>query len=69
MRGITNHHTKIEPAKITNAYLRPTIYPRPSTAALVLHESTNLVLSASACPHEYAVVVMLSAHQPKVATT
>ncbi len=68
IKGMINHQTKIEPANITKAYFRPTIYPSPSTAAPVLQENTNLNLSAKACPQEYAVVVTTSLQNPNVAT-
>ncbi len=45
INGITTHHTNIEPAKMTNAYLRPTMYPSPRSAAPVLQLSTTLVFS------------------------
>ena len=58
----------MEPANMTNAYFRPTIYPSPSNAAPVLHVSTSFVFSITVWPQEDAVDVIVSAHQPNVAT-
>ncbi len=62
------HHTAKEPKHIIKAYLSPTIYPNPSTAAPVLTLNTSFALSAKATPHADTRVVKTSFHQPKVAT-
>ena len=49
-----------------NAYLRPTMYPRPRTAAPVFTFNRILALSASAAPHFVQVVERVSPHRPNV---
>lgn len=60
---------KAEPAQMTKAYFSPMMYPKPSSAAPVLHVRTTLAFSTAACPHEVAAVVIVPAQKPKVSTT
>ena len=66
--GTITHHTSTEPQQMMKAYFSPTIYPMPSTAALVLHLNTSLAFSATVSPHRMALLVKFSFHSPKVAT-
>ena len=47
IRGMIISQTRKEPQHIMKAYFKPTIYPRPSTAAPVLIFNTSLALSAT----------------------
>ena len=69
MPGTIIHHTSILPQQIMKAYLSPTMYPRPKTAAPVLHLKTSFVFSAMVSPHIRARLVKFSFQSPKVATT
>ena len=66
--GTITNQTKAEPIAIIVAYLSPTIYPKPKTAAPTFIWNTTLALSASATPDGITRVVNTSAHPPKVAT-
>ena len=66
--GTIIHHTAKEPAQIMEAYFKPTIYPRPITAAPVFTLNTNFALSASISPKPTTRVVKFSFHQPNVVT-
>ena len=66
--GTMTHQTKAEPTQIIAAYYKPTIYPIPSKAALVLMLKTTFALSAKVCPHSAKRLVKFSFHAPKVAT-
>ena len=68
MPGTISHHTANEPTQMMKAYFRPTIYPRPKTAAPVLTLNTSFALSAICCPRSKQRVVKFSFHHPKVLT-
>ena len=58
----------MEPKQMIAAYLSPTIYPMPNSAALVLMLNTNLALSAMVVPNSQQREVKFSFHAPKAAT-
>ena len=68
MRGIITSHTRKLPQQMMNAYLRPTIYPSPSTAAPVFTLSSTFALSAIAAPQGSTLVVRVSPQSPNVDT-
>ncbi len=68
IRGMITSHTRKLPQQMMKAYLRPTIYPSPRTAAPVFILSTTFALSARAAPHGRIFVVSVSPHRPKVDT-
>ena len=64
--GMMTSHTRKLPQQIMNAYLSPTMYPSPRTAAPVLSLSTTLAFSAIASPKGSIRVVMVSPQSPNV---
>ena len=69
MPGTITHQTRAEPQQMMKAYLSPTMYPKPRTAAPVLHLNTSLAFSATVSPHNRARLVKFSCQRPNVATT
>ena len=65
--GMITSQTSSEPQQMMKEYFRPTMYPRPSTAAPVFIFRTTFALSASAAPQPITVVETVSAQAPKVA--
>ena len=68
IRGIITSHTRKLPQQMMNAYLSPTMYPSPSTAAPVFTLRSTLALSASAAPHGSTLLVRVSPQSPNVDT-
>ena len=66
--GMMTSHTRKLPQQMMNAYLSPTIYPNPRTAAPVLTLSMSFALSATAAPHGSIFVVRVSPQRPNVDT-
>ena len=68
MRGMMTSHTRKLPQQMMKAYLSPTMYPRPRTAAPVFTLRTTFAFSANAAPHGRTFVVRVSPQSPKVDT-
>ena len=67
--GMITSQTRNEPQQMMNAYFKPTMYPRPSTAAPVFNFKTTFALSATTWPKCVNVVLMVSAQAPNVEMT
>ena len=66
--GMITSHTRKLPQQMMKAYLSPTIYPSPSTAAPVFTLRRTFALSAIAAPHGRIFVVRVSPQSPNVDT-
>ena len=68
IRGMITSHTRKLPQQMMNAYLSPTIYPSPSTAAPVFTFSRTFAFSATVAPQGMTLVVSVSPQRPNVDT-